>query len=434
MRLDPPLVFFGMASAVPLLFERIDRTGWSIACLAAALATLVKGPFGLLPLPCAALAAAVVYRQPSRMAWAIACTILATLPALSFLLWDRGWGGGSWWSGYLQQQILASATGRRSDGVLFWWYPLQIVARRFWTGLPFALLGGGGERCPCATPASERTRMDQVHGALRGAGAGRALSAAPKMGGITSNAGLSAARAPGWPRGRSCDRAMVEPRAAARKNRWAIHRRPGRVRDGRERAGLWKKASFALASRVKTLPHPTGFGSCGLSDVLVVSAPQAEGGLADLAQSLAAERRRLFAVAGAGLWVTTTVRATRGLPSYEEGLPIPGPPGNRIAYGARLDLRRPALAPLQALPADGALAAAAGRRSLDRESASAASSIRDAGALLIGAAVPGATLVVRETKPGVRGSRAGLQMPSNCFACRPHRRSSSDRGRIRWWQ
>lgn len=51
---------------------------------------------------------------------------------------------------------------------------------------------------------------------------------------------------------------------------------------------------------------------------------------------------------------------------------------------------------LLAKSGNGALAAAAGRRSLDRESASAASSVRDAGALLIRAAVPGATLVVRE--------------------------------------
>ncbi len=141
MRLDPPLLFLGMASAVPMLFERIDRAGWGMACLAAAAATLVKGPFGLLALPCAALAGAVVYRQPRRMVWGVVCTVLAALPATSFLLWDRGWGGGSWWSGYLQEQILASATGRRTDGFLHWWYPFQVIARRFWPGLPFALWG-----------------------------------------------------------------------------------------------------------------------------------------------------------------------------------------------------------------------------------------------------------------------------------------------------
>ncbi|MHB8418812.1 MAG: hypothetical protein ACYDCL_12100 [Myxococcales bacterium] len=139
--LDPPLVLLATASAVPALLPRPRAGSWLLAAALAAGAALVKGPFGLLPLPCAALAAAAAYRQPRRLAFGLAATVAAAAPAFAFLLLDRARGGGSWWDGYLVQQVAASATGRRTDGRSLWLYPFQVVAGRFWPGLPFAAAG-----------------------------------------------------------------------------------------------------------------------------------------------------------------------------------------------------------------------------------------------------------------------------------------------------
>jgi 4-amino-4-deoxy-L-arabinose transferase-like glycosyltransferase len=136
--LDPPLVLLATASAVPALLPRPRARAWLLAGVLAALAALVKGPFGLLPLPCAAFAAAVAYREPRRLLWGGLATLAGAAPVAAFLLADRFHGDGSWWHGYFVAQISASATGRRSDGRTIWWYPFRVVLGRFWPGLPFA--------------------------------------------------------------------------------------------------------------------------------------------------------------------------------------------------------------------------------------------------------------------------------------------------------
>jgi 4-amino-4-deoxy-L-arabinose transferase-like glycosyltransferase len=141
LRLDPPLLFFATTAALPLLFERVRPAGWIVAVASAALAASIKGPFGLLPLPAAAFASALAYRHPQRALAGLAAVLVAATPLASFLWADHALGGGSWWHGYLEQQLYASATGRRTDGVLAWYYPFMAVLGRFWPGFVLVLVG-----------------------------------------------------------------------------------------------------------------------------------------------------------------------------------------------------------------------------------------------------------------------------------------------------
>jgi hypothetical protein len=103
---------------------------WGAAAALGAVAILIKGPFGLLPLFCVVLA---------RRRWqGFAAASGACLPLVLFLMVDPA---GGWRSGYLHEQLLASATGARTDGVTQWWFLPRVIAGRFWPGLPFALLG-----------------------------------------------------------------------------------------------------------------------------------------------------------------------------------------------------------------------------------------------------------------------------------------------------
>lgn len=124
--LEPPLLLLATAAAGAALADR-----WRTAALLGSMATLIKGPFGLLPLACVALVRFRNWRVPLA-------AVLAIVPLAIFLAFDPA---GGWRSTYLHGQLLASATGSRSDGVALWWFPLAVVARRFWPGLPFALLG-----------------------------------------------------------------------------------------------------------------------------------------------------------------------------------------------------------------------------------------------------------------------------------------------------
>jgi hypothetical protein len=124
--LEPPLFFFSVLAAGAALAEE-----WTLAACFGAAATLVKGPFGLLPLACAASAK---IRNP-KAALAVAG---AAVPLALFLFVDPG---GGWRENYLYGQLLASASGQRADGIHLWWFPFSVIARRFWPGLPFVLLG-----------------------------------------------------------------------------------------------------------------------------------------------------------------------------------------------------------------------------------------------------------------------------------------------------
>jgi len=132
-RLDPPLILFATLAALMVLRPRPQ---WVLATVAASLGALVKGPFGIAPFACAALARAISERSPRTFLLGAAGTLLALAPAALFVsLADP-----SWHDRYLYAQVLSSATGARSDGSTEWWAALASVGGRFWPGLPFALL------------------------------------------------------------------------------------------------------------------------------------------------------------------------------------------------------------------------------------------------------------------------------------------------------
>ena len=123
--LDAPLFLFATAAVGTALADR-----WRAAAVLAAVATLIKGPFGLLPLLCVAIAR----WRDRRGALAV---MAAVLPLALFLAIDPG---GGWRSGYLHGQLFASATGARGAGAGAWWFPLAVVGGRFWPGFPFVAL------------------------------------------------------------------------------------------------------------------------------------------------------------------------------------------------------------------------------------------------------------------------------------------------------
>jgi 4-amino-4-deoxy-L-arabinose transferase-like glycosyltransferase len=140
-RLDPPLVFFAMLAAAPVLVvPKRSFAAFALTLFAAALAALIKGPFGLVPLVGAAIARAVMERDWKWLPWGAAATLLATVPVIGFLLHERSIGS-DWWSGYVEAQLLASATGARTDGESAWWFPLASIGARFWPWLPLVAVG-----------------------------------------------------------------------------------------------------------------------------------------------------------------------------------------------------------------------------------------------------------------------------------------------------
>jgi len=123
--LEPPLLLFATAAAGAALACR-----WAVAAVLGAVAMLIKGPFGLLPL----LSAAIVRWRDRRGVLAV---LAAIVPLALFLAVDPG---GGWRDGYLHDQLLASASGARGGGVGAWWFPLAVVVRRFWPGFPFLIV------------------------------------------------------------------------------------------------------------------------------------------------------------------------------------------------------------------------------------------------------------------------------------------------------
>jgi len=142
-RLDPLLLLLVTASVAPLLAWPPSLARWLLGALFAAAAALVKGPFGLIPFLAAGLTLAVEHRSIRWLLASAGLTTLAALPVTAFLYADRRWGTGTWWQGYVVDQILASATGGRTDGLEPPWFPFQTVATRFWPGLPLVALGLG---------------------------------------------------------------------------------------------------------------------------------------------------------------------------------------------------------------------------------------------------------------------------------------------------
>ncbi len=138
-RLDPPLVLFANLAALPVLLGPRRATGFLWAWVFGTCAALIKGPFGLVPLTAAAIGQASVGRWRTFLLGGVV-TAAATIPMVAFLVHDRSHGG-TWWHGYVENQLLASATGGRSDGEFAFYVPLRTVLTRFWPGLPLLAIG-----------------------------------------------------------------------------------------------------------------------------------------------------------------------------------------------------------------------------------------------------------------------------------------------------
>jgi len=134
--LEPLLLLLATGSAVPLLLGVPRPRDWLLCGLLAAGACAVKGPFGVLPFAGAAVARALVERSWKVLLLGTGVGLAATLPTLLFLVLDA-----DWWEGYVRHQVLASATGERTDGQLSWFIPWRTLVSRFWPGLPLLAAG-----------------------------------------------------------------------------------------------------------------------------------------------------------------------------------------------------------------------------------------------------------------------------------------------------
>lgn len=139
-RLDPPLTLLFTASVALLLTAR-GRTAWLAAGgLAAGLGALVKGPPALGAPVAAALALLALGRGAelrSARAWLIPAAG-ALLPPALFLAYDRLALCGTWWRGYVEGQVVASALGWRQDGAGGHLYLLRSALGRMGPWAPLA--------------------------------------------------------------------------------------------------------------------------------------------------------------------------------------------------------------------------------------------------------------------------------------------------------
>ncbi|GAC1596354.1 MAG: hypothetical protein NVS4B10_05310 [Myxococcales bacterium] len=142
-RLDHLLLLLTTASALPLWRPSpVPAARWAVSAALTAMAVLVKGPFGLLPLVASTVARSVALRSAREMLPGCLAAAAAILPAAAFLGHDALLGQGTWWRGYVVDQLFASASGLRTDGERGL-VPLKSIAGRFWPGLPLSLWGIG---------------------------------------------------------------------------------------------------------------------------------------------------------------------------------------------------------------------------------------------------------------------------------------------------
>ena len=136
--LEPPLLLFATAAVGAAL---LPRPSWGRAALFSALAVLTKGPFGLLPFACVVVARAWTDRSWRYLVGGALAGMAAMAPAIAFLLVDRWAGAGTWWSGYVGDRLFGWATGSTAAGLAMRWFPLRVIAGRFWPGLLAAAYG-----------------------------------------------------------------------------------------------------------------------------------------------------------------------------------------------------------------------------------------------------------------------------------------------------
>jgi 4-amino-4-deoxy-L-arabinose transferase-like glycosyltransferase len=138
--LEPPLLFFTTLACAPLWLGPPSRRTWVFIAVLGAVATLIKGPFGLAPVVASAFALSVVRRTALTACGGLAVCIVAALPLAGFLLHDRA-NGGTYWHGYVENQLLASAASARGENAKSFFFPFLSIAGRMWLAVTVALLG-----------------------------------------------------------------------------------------------------------------------------------------------------------------------------------------------------------------------------------------------------------------------------------------------------
>lgn len=146
-KLDPPLVLLFTASVALLVRAGTRPALLALGGLCAGVGALVKGvpAFGA-PVAAALVLLASGRREALRSprAWLLVAAA-ALAPAALFLGYDRALQGGAFWDGYVHGQLLASVSGRRTDG-----FGHLHLLRDLWTRtlpiLPLALLSLWRER------------------------------------------------------------------------------------------------------------------------------------------------------------------------------------------------------------------------------------------------------------------------------------------------
>jgi 4-amino-4-deoxy-L-arabinose transferase-like glycosyltransferase len=136
--LEPPLLLAATAAAGVALRA---KPRWGAAAAFGALAVLAKGPFGLVPLTSVVLARSMTERTGRLLIFGALSIAAAALPAAVFLVLDRALGNGTWWTGYLEHRLLGWTTGATVEGLALRWFPLRVIAGRFWPGLPLIAYG-----------------------------------------------------------------------------------------------------------------------------------------------------------------------------------------------------------------------------------------------------------------------------------------------------
>lgn len=134
--LDPLLLLLTTASVIPVLTNAGTRAQWFTAWLFAALAVAVKGPFGLLPLGGVIGARVLVDRSWRHLGWGALVLGLAVAPVALFLALRPDWR-----EGYGVHQLLASASGERTDGAAGYALAFKFIADRYWPWFPLLFLG-----------------------------------------------------------------------------------------------------------------------------------------------------------------------------------------------------------------------------------------------------------------------------------------------------
>lgn len=132
--LEVPLLLGAALSMVGLTRPKADALLFALTFAGTLVGVATKGPFGLLTPGALLLARVLVDRSPRLALGGGLAIALAVAPVVSFVALSP-----EWLEGYGRVQLLASATGDRTDGIEGALFPARMLAAMFWPGL--ALIG-----------------------------------------------------------------------------------------------------------------------------------------------------------------------------------------------------------------------------------------------------------------------------------------------------